>query len=125
MDIQKQIEYWVKGAEDDFAAAQYLLAKGYLRQCLFLTHLAIEKMLKANVTRETNDVPPKIHNLARLAESAGLEIDAEQKDFLTRFGVYQIEGRYPDFLQIELDKKATEERLSLAGEILQWLKNQL
>jgi len=28
MDIQKQIEYWVKSSEEDFAAAQSLLEKG-------------------------------------------------------------------------------------------------
>jgi len=96
MDIHGQIEYWKRGAEEDFAAAQSLLEKGHLRHCLFFAHLAIEKMLKAHVTRKTDDVPPRIHNLIRLVDITGLKLNVEQKDFLREFGVYQLEGRYPD-----------------------------
>ena len=77
-------------------AAESLLEKGHLRHCLFFAHLAIEKMLKAHVTRQTKDVPPRTHNLIRLSEIAGLKLNPEQEQFLRKFGVYQLEGRYPD-----------------------------
>ena len=104
MDVQKQVEYWEKSAEDDFAAAQSLLEKGHLRHCLFFAHLALEKMLKARVTRQTEDIPPRIHNLVRLAEIGCLKLKAERENFLREFGVYQLEGRYPDSEQIPLDE---------------------
>ena len=125
MDIEKQIEYWNRGSEEDFAAAKSLLEKGHLRHSLFFAHLAIEKMLKAHVTRKTNDIPPRTHNLARLAEITGLKLDPEQTRFLTRFGVYQLEARYPDSSEMLLDEKAAAEKLSFAQEILEWLKSQL
>jgi len=87
MDVIKQIEYWRTGAEEDFAAAQSLLEKGHLRHALFFAHLALEKMLKALVTQRTREVPPRIHNLLRLASLAGLEIRSEQKILLGRFDV--------------------------------------
>ena len=121
MDTQKQIEYWVKGAEEDFAAAQSLLEKEHIRQCLFFAHLAIEKMLKAHVIKQTNDIPPRIHNLIRLAEIARLKLQPQQEQFLREFGIYQLEGRYPDAEQIPMDNGLAKQEMSSAGEILKWL----
>lgn len=125
MDVKKQINYWRISSEEDFAAAQSLLEKGHLRHCLFFAHLAIEKMLKAHVTHRTNDVPPKMHNLVRLVEIAGLKLDSKQKDLLREFGIYQLEGRYPDFEQVPLDSALASQEIARAEEILKWLKKQL
>jgi len=125
MDVRKHIDYWKTSSEEDFAAGQSLLEKGHLRHCLFFAHLAIEKMLKAHVTRQTKDIPPRIHNLIRLAEIAGLKLGPEQERFLREFEVYQLEGRYPDSEQISLDLAAAREEISRATEILKWLKKQL
>lgn len=125
MDVQKQIEFWKASAEEDFAAAESLLEKGHFRHCLFFAHLAVEKMLKAHVTRQTSDIPPRIHNLVRLAESAELRLSPEQARFLRGFDVYQLEGRYPDSAQILLDLETARAKLTLAEEMLKWLKAQL
>lgn len=125
MNVRKQIDYWKASSDEDLAAAESLLEKGHLRHCLFFAHLAIEKMLKAHVTRQTNDIPPRIHNLIRLAEIAGLPISPEQGGFLSGFDVYQLEGRYPDSAQILLDLKVAQEKVASAEEILKWLKARL
>jgi len=125
MNARKQIDYWRTSADEDFAAAQSLLEKGHLRHCLFFAHLAIEKMLKAHVTRRTSDIPPRIHNLVRLAEIAELKLDSDKAESLREFGVYQLEGRYPDSEQITLDLQIAEREISKAKEVLEWLKRQL
>ncbi|MBW8041822.1 MAG: HEPN domain-containing protein [Planctomycetes bacterium] len=125
MDVQKQIEFWKVSAEEDFAAAESLLEKGHFRHCLFFAHLAVEKMLKAHVTRQTEDIPPRIHNLVRLAEIAELCLSPEQARFLRGFDVYQLEGRYPDSAQVLLDLETAQDKLTLAEEMLKWLKAQL
>ena len=125
MDVSKQIDYWKTSGDEDLAAAESLLEKGHLRHCLFFAHLAVENMLKANVTRQTKDVPPRIHNLIRLAGIAQLKLDSQQEQFLREFGVYQLEGRYPDSEQISLDLGIARGEISRAGEMLKWLKNQL
>ena len=125
VDVRKQIDFWRTSSEEDFAAAESLLEKGHLRHCLFFAHLAIEKMLKAHVTRQTKDVPPRTHNLIRLSEIAGLKLNPEQEQFLRKFGVYQLEGRYPDSEQISLDLAFVREKISRAREMLIWLKRQL
>jgi HEPN domain-containing protein len=125
MDVEKQIKYWVNSADEDFAAAQSLLEKGHLRHCLFLSHLSIEKTLKAYVVVKTRDIPPRIHDLVRLSQIAGLNLSKEQKDLLLEFGIYQLEGRYPDFQQMPLDKVFVKKEVARAKEMLEWLKTQL
>jgi HEPN domain-containing protein len=125
VDVQKQIDYWQTSSDEDFAAAESLLEEGHLRHCLFFAHLAIEKILKAYITKRTKDIPPRIQNLIRLAEKADLSLNTEQATFLRSFDVYQLEGRYPDSTQILLDSKAAQEKLTKAGDIIKWLKAQL
>lgn len=125
MDIEEQIEYWKKGSAEDLAAAESLLEKGHLRHCLFFAHLALEKMLKAHVTRQTKAMPPRIHRLPRLAVMAGLKPDGEQMDLLREFGAYHIEGRYPDAEQLEMDQDLAREELRKTREMLIWLSRQL
>jgi HEPN domain-containing protein len=125
MDVRKQTEYWRTSSDEDFAAAESLLERGHLRHSLFFAHLAVEKMLKAHVTRQTNDLTPRIHNLVRLAEIAALELEPAQERFLREFSVYQMEGRYPDSEQVRLDLGVAKEEVSKAGKMLAWLSRRL
>lgn len=125
MEIAEQIRYWVQSCQEDYAAAQSLYEKGHLRHALFFAHLAVEKMLKAHVVKRTEKMPPKIHNLIRLAEIAQLQPTQQNLNFLARFGLYQLEGRYPDVSVIPLDTVTTKEKLASVMEILEWLKTQL
>jgi len=125
MNGEEQVEYWRKGSREDLAAAEALLEKGHLRHGLFLAHLALEKMLKAHVTRQTKSVPPRIHGLARLASITGLKLKTEQMDFLREFSTHQIEGRYPDAEQLEVNADLARDELRKAQEMLAWLSGQL
>ncbi len=71
MDVEKQIEHWRQGSAEDWEVAIKLVEDGKSRHDLFFAHLALEKILKALVCRQTRDVPPRIHNLSRLSELAG------------------------------------------------------
>ena len=125
MDIVKQVEYWTTGSEEDLAAAGSLLEKGHLRHGLFFAHWALEKLLKALVVQRTGQIPPKIHNLVRLAQRAGLKPDPQQERFLRRFDVHQMEGRYPDSQLADITSGLAQEELQKAVEMARWLKAQL
>jgi HEPN domain-containing protein len=119
MDVLKQIDYWRKGSEDNLDSARVLVQSGHFEFGLFAAHLALEKMLKAHVAKATNQLPPKIHNLARLAAIAGLAFPLERKRFLNRFDIFQIEGRYPDDIRItRLGRKDAEQLLAAAEETI-------
>jgi len=79
------------------------------------------------VARNNEQAPP-IHNLVRLAETAGLALDSPQKESLIRITAFNLEARYPDESR-NFRKKCTEEftRLELARvkEVFQWLMNMI
>lgn len=125
VDVPKQMEYWKSGSEEDFAAAQSLFEKGHLRHSLFFAHLSIEKMLKAHVTRQTKEIPPRIHNLIRLVEIAGLKLEPKVEEILREYNIFQLEGRYPDTQQVSVDKDIAHNEMLRAKEILTWLKKML
>ncbi len=124
-DIPKQIEYWRSGAIDNLDTAGILIEKGKLLEGLFFCHLAIEKALKANVTKATSDVPPKTHNLKRLADLAGLTFKESDYEFLATMMEFQLEGRYPEITKKSPDKKVSSSYLKEAKEFVEWLNVQL
>jgi len=84
-------------AREDWQVAQELIESKRPRHGLFFAHLALEKALKAHVCRNLRCLHPKIHNLGRLAELAGLTLTETQKDLLGDMNEFQMEGRYPEF----------------------------
>lgn len=96
LDIEKQVTFWRDGAQEDLTVAQELLERGRSRHGLFFLHLALEKLLKAHVCRQTRDLAPRLHNLVRLAELAELPLSESQKDTLAEMNPFAIAGRYPD-----------------------------
>lgn len=122
IDIQKQIAYWRDSSNEDLEVAQELVALGRTRHGLFFAHLALEKMLKAHICQQTENLAPKIHNLVRLAELTGLTFSKTRQRFLAGFDMYQLEGRYPDRLPAPPPKDKALQELQEVEEILQWLK---
>ncbi|MHC4503881.1 MAG: HEPN domain-containing protein [Planctomycetota bacterium] len=125
MDIQKQISYWLGGAEEDIAAADSLLEKKHPRHALFFAHLAVEKILKAHVVKVTDDVPPHIHDLLRLAEIAELSVPGERREFLAYLQRYCLEGRYPGSWPAAPSPEEGQSGVREAREVLKWLGNLL
>ena len=105
--------------------AQDLIRRNKTRHGLFFAHLALEKLLKAHVCRQTQDLPPRIHNLTRLAELAALSLDQTQVDILAEMNVFNLEGHYPDLSVSPLSKKEAKSYLRRAEEVYQWLTSQL
>ncbi len=125
MDVQKQMDYWCSSCDEDIAAARSLFENNHLRHALFFSHPALEKILKAHVSLHTGNVPPRSHNLVRLAELAGLSLSPEHETFLREFDVYQLEGRYPDAAQIPLDSETARQEVDSAEEMIEWMKSLL
>jgi HEPN domain-containing protein len=75
-----------------------LVNSGRTRHGLFFAHLALEKILKAVVCKQTNDMAPRLHNLVRLYELAALPVDTAKIEILAEMNAFNIEGRYPESL---------------------------
>lgn len=93
LNVEKQISQLRDGAQEAWSDAAYLIKGKRVWLGLFAVHLAIEKAIKAHVIKETKDIPPFIHNLSKLAETANLNLNKKQKDLLADLNPYNIRGR--------------------------------
>lgn len=125
IDVEKQVAYWRNSAREDWEVAQELVENGRVRHGLFFAHLALEKALKAHICRQTRDLPPRIHNLVRLAQLSTLALSEDQLEVLADMNAFSIEGRYPDLLSPPPDLVEAQGYLARAGKVLEWLMNQL
>lgn len=75
-----------------------MFASGHYDWCLFVGHLALEKILKALwVKNNSGEMPPRTHNLVRLAELAGYALSQRDAEFLAFVNQFNVETRYPDY----------------------------
>ena len=128
MTINEQIEYWVSTAEHDLPVAESLFEKGHYVWCLFIGHLILGKIIKAHFVKDTEQTPPKIHDLVKLVNRTKLQLTQEQLEFLLRVNNFNLENRYPDYKQNlykTLTKNYSEENFNKIKEIYFWLKSLL
>ncbi len=124
VDVDKQVEYWRQGADEDWHVAAKLVKDGSSRHGLFFAHLALEKVLKGLVCRHTGDLPPRIHNLVRLSELASLKPDSQQTDLLAEMNQFNLEGRYPESFALAPSTEEAARFLAQSQEVMAWLIQQ-
>ena len=124
IDINKQVEYWRGGAEEDMAVAELLIEQRRTRYALFFGHLMLEKALKALVTRATGDIPPRTHDLLRLATLGEVVLTAQQRVVLLDMQQYNLEGRYPSDWPAVVEPELAKSDLARAKELAAWLLKQ-
>jgi HEPN domain-containing protein len=126
LDIQKQLAYWRDGAVEAFGAAQDMILRDQrVLFGLFFVHLTLEKALKAYICRQTGQLPPRIHNLIRLAEIAGLNLDEEQIKIMAAVNEFNLEGRYPETWMPPPTLDEAKEYLMRSKKVFEWLNNLL
>ena len=121
-DLEKQIDYWVRGADSDIETAELLIVGKKFLEGLFFCHLTIEKISKALVVKNTGQLAPKSHNLSYLADLASLNIDGEQASFMSVLMKYQLEGRYPEYYPKSPSPEIVMDYLQKTKSLLKCLK---
>ena len=129
MDIKEHMLYWIDSADNDLDAAKNLFSSGKYDWCLFIGHLVLEKILKAAyVLNNRNKIPPKTHNLNKLAKYSSLKLSKEQILFLDEVNDFNLEVRYPEYKR-EFYKLCTKEfanqYFTQIQEVALWLKSQI
>jgi HEPN domain-containing protein len=123
INVEKQVAYWRDGALSTWDDALYLIKGKRIMLGLFAIHLALEKVVKAHVIRKTSKLPPKIHNLIRLSELAGLDLSIEHRKVLAEINEFNIEGRYSDMLPPPVTSEDASFYLKRAKGTFEWLVN--
>ncbi len=128
INIKKVVNYWTDSAEDNYQTAGYLLKGERYPDCLFFCHLAMEKILKALVVKETKTHAPYIHKLVDLAKLSKIYLSLGQTENLTTITEFNIAARY-DAIKYNFRKKATKEYAEkyflISEKLYLWLKEKL
>ena len=127
MTAKDLIEYWKRGASDDLDTAGKLIEAKKYHHALFFCQLSVEKILKGLIFRKSGKHSLPIHNLIKLSDQAGLNLNPNQHNDLKEITTWNIAARY-DNIKFVFYKKATKEFAvqwyKKVKELYSWLLNQ-
>jgi len=122
------IERWVEQARYDLETARAMQQSSRYLYVVFCCQQAVEKVLKALIVHKTSDFPPRLHNLPRLAEIAGVGLDPDREAFIGELSGYYIQTRYPEEIEClssALHCDTAADTLRRTEEVIQWLLSML
>ena len=122
-------DYWLELCDDDMKAARAMFeTKNYLWTG-FICHLIAEKALKAVIASITEQIPPKTHDLPKLASIGNInDMTDDFKKLLNNLTPLQIDARYPEYkekISATLTKEYCRRLLKETGDFLCWIKQKL
>lgn len=118
------VAYWLETAENDYNTMMNLYNSRDYQWSLFIGHLVLEKLLKAICVAKFDAEVPRIHDLLRLSEKAGVDLNDEQKDLMDLVTSFNIASWYPDYKRSFYNKctpEFTTGRINDIKEMRQWL----
>lgn len=128
MEKDEILNYWKNSSENDFHTVEDLLNSNNYTWALFISHIVIEKLLKAYYVKYVDVKTPYMHDLNRIAEKASLKLTEDQCDFLDLVSTFNIRARYDDYRE-EFNKKCTREFtfecFEKIKEFRKWIKQML
>ena len=128
--MDEKVKYWLEMSEYDLDTSLAMLETQRYLYVGFMCHQSVEKAFKAVLSSRTEQVPPKIHNLIRLAEQCGLLgiIPEKHKKLLFLLNPLNIESRYPtykDEMLKHLNSSKCLEIINSTKELILWIREQL
>ena len=125
-----KVDYWLELCDDDLRAAKAMLKSENFLWAGFICHLIAEKALKAAIAGINNEVPPKTHDLPKLANKTGVCDDLPEvyTNLLNKLTPLQIETRYPEYkekISALLTEKYCVDLLKETEGLLCWIKRKL
>lgn len=126
--MSKASTRWMDQAQYDLDTAHAMFESGRYLYVLFCCQQAVEKTLKALISQRTKELPPRIHQLKRLAETAKLEISEAQAELLRELSSYYIQSRYPEEISdiaLNVNRQETRGILAQTQEMIEWIKSMI
>ena len=120
----EDLNEWISRSEYDLKTAEAMLKAGRYLYVVFCSQQAIEKRLKAIIVERSGQMPPRIHDLTRLADEAGVSSSEDQTHLLKELNNYYLESRYPEEQRIlaeQTEKEFAQRILEQTKEYIAWL----
>ncbi|KKM12716.1 hypothetical protein SY88_02285 [Clostridiales bacterium PH28_bin88] len=124
--MNPETENWLASADYDLATARSMFRVKRYVYTIYFAHLAVEKTLKALVSEIMGQSPPKIHNLIRLVDLAGVEPPEEMRLFIGELNSVAGTIRYPEDLNnliAAYPRLVANQYLKRAEQVIEWLRN--
>jgi len=122
------IQFWKDSSDKDFQTMLHLFDSKDYMWSLFIGHLVIEKLLKAYYVSMKDENYPYSHNLLRIAENAGMDLNEEQQIDFSTITSFNLNARYDDYKQ-SFSQKCTSGYSELWIDKIKdhrtWIKSQL
>ena len=121
-------EKWAAQARYDIETAKAMFDTGRYLYVLFCCQQAVEKMLKALIAQRTRTMPPRLHNLMRLAEVATLTVPEDTAHLFRRLTDFYIASRYPEEIEEaawSVEVSQMQQTYVATEEALRWLSAML
>ena len=128
LDIDKIVKHWLETSDDDFKTMLTLFHSKIYHWALFMGHISIEKLLKAYFVKINQNHAPFTHNLYRLAELGGLNMNEEQAEWLFKITTFNLNARYDDYKKefyAICTAEFTKEWIEKIKILQQWIKQML
>lgn len=123
--MKKETKLWSDYAQESFEDALYSWKGHRYGNTCFCCQQALEKILKAILT-EKGILPPKSHDLMRLAQLAKIKIDPRKAEELRAITRHYFTVRYPDLnKKYYRSKKVTEDTIKQTKEFYLWFQQEL
>jgi len=126
--MEKRTEEWLKQADYDIDAGEYMYDGGRYLYAVFLCHLAVEKALKGLYFERCKAFPPKSHSLIFLLNEIGIKPAEDIGRFIVRLSEASIPTRYPENLskvQKDFTKLIVKDILAKGRAVIAWIKTLL
>ena len=127
-DTKKTVSYWLEGAKYDLGVANAMFKSKKYPYALFMGHLALEKLLKALIVKNTKTHAPFSHSLPYLADKSKAKTPEDILVRLREFMEFHFEARYPNANKSfykKCTKIYTAKRLKELREVFKWIKAKL
>lgn len=127
-DIEKTVKYWLEGAEYDMGVAKAMFKTKKYPYALFMGHLALKKLLKAIVVKNTQKHAPYTHSLEFLVKKSKINISEHIHLKLREFMEFHFEARYPreeKAFYKKCNQEYTKRNLKEIEGVFKWLKSRL
>jgi HEPN domain-containing protein len=128
MTPEEKFAYWLEHAQYDMDTAQAMYDASRWFYVVFMCQQAIEKLVKGLYHFYLDKVPPRTHNIGKIAEEfegkISVSFSEEQKLFFNKLSTFYLSDRYPDFVgnfAIQITKEIAKDILDQTKEAFKWL----
>ena len=123
--MREEVLWWMESAQRNLRRAEDAMKALDYAEAVFWCHQAVEFALKAFILWR-GELPIKTHNLARLAEQAGLR-DVFPAHELSELSPYYSISRYPDVFEgiPEVEEETASRFYRLASHVLKEFKRRM